>query len=121
MFEENQNDNISSHSIDNMNYRHNKNLEIILEEKNSSNNNQNNIEEIENKTQTNFNKITNPLLDIEQPKRYNSCEKRKKNKILQKKLQEILDYRAKFKSIEAEENLEEERLKNEESEKKQKV
>ena len=121
MFEESQNDNISSHSIDNMNYRHNKNLEIILEEKNSSNNNQNNIEEIENKTQTNFNKIANPLLDIEQPKRYNSCEKRKKNKILQKKLQEILDYRAKFKSIEAEENLEEERLKNEESEKKQKV
>ena len=73
MSEEISNDNISSHSIDYMNYRQSKNLEIILEEKNSSNNNQNNTDEIENKTLTNINKISNPLLDIEQPKRYNSC------------------------------------------------
>ena len=121
MTEEITNDNISSHSIDYMSHRLNKNLEIILEEKNTSNNNQNNVEENDNKSQTNFNKIPNPLLDIEQPKRYNSCEKRKKNKILQQKVKEILDYRAKFKSLEAEENLEEEILQKEEDDKKQKV
>ena len=121
MLDEVINDNISSHSIDYLSHRQNKNLEIIIEEKNITNNNQNNFEENENKTQISFSKIPNPLLDIEQPKRYNSCEKRKKNKILQQKVKEILDYRAKFKSMEAEENLEEEILNKEEDDKKQKV
>ena len=48
-------------------------------------------------------------------------EKNSANKILQKKLKEILDYRAKFKSLEEEENLKEEELNIEESEKKKKI
>ena len=117
MNEENINDNdIISNSIDFLSERQNKRLEIIIEEKSRSNKDKNNVEENENITQFNFNKVSNPLVDIEQPKRANSCEKRKKNKILQKKLKEILDYRAKFKSLEVEEN-----LKEEESEKKKKV
>ena len=122
MTEENMNDNdIISNSIDFLSDRQNKRLEIIIEEKNSSNKDKTNAEENENKTQFNFNKVSNPLVDIEQPKRANSCEKRKKNKILQKKLKEILDYRAKFKSLEEEENLKEEELNKEENEKKKKV
>ena len=121
MSEEIANDNISLHSIDFISHRQNRYPEMILEEKASLNNEQNNIENNENKTQYNFNKVPNPLVELEQKKRYNSCERRKKNKILQKKIKEILDYREKFKNMETEENLEEERINKEESEKKKKV
>ena len=97
MSEEIANDNISLHSIDFISHRQIQYPEMILEEKASLNNEQNNIENNENKTQYNFNKVPNPLVEVEQKKRYNSCERRKKNKILQKKIKEILDYREKFK------------------------
>ena len=116
----NEDNDVISNSIDFISDRTNKRLKIIIEEKNIFNNDKNNKEENENKTQFNFNKVPNPLLGIEQSKRANSCEKRKKNKILQKKLQEILDYREKFKSLEEEEKLKEE-LNEEESGKKKKV
>ena len=121
MAEEIINDDMSSHSIDYMSQRQNKNLEIILEERTSIKNNKDDKEDIENKTQFNFNKIPKPLVDFEQPKRSNSCEKRKKNKILEKKMKEIMDYRKKFQSLEMEEKLEEEEIKKEESDKKKKV
>ena len=121
MTEENFKDDISSHSIGFMSHRQNQRLDIALEDKDSQNKEQNDLKDNENKTQFNFNKIPNPLVNIEQPKRANSCEKRKKNKILEKKMKEILNYREKFKSLEMEEKLEEEEIKKEESEKKKKV
>ena len=121
MIEEISNNDITSQSIDNLSHRQNKNLEIIIEERASLKTNPNNIESTENKTQYNFNKTPNPLDDLEQHKRSNSCEKRKKNKILEKKMKEIMDYRKKFKTLELEEKLEEEEMKKEENEEKKKV
>ena len=89
MSEEISNNDITSQSIDNLSHRQNNNLEIIIEERASLKTNPNNIESTENKTQYNFNKTPNPLDDLEQHKRSNSCEKRRKNKILEKKMKEI--------------------------------
>ena len=89
MTEENFKDDISSHSIGFMSHRQNQRLDIALEDKDSKNKEQNDLRDNENKTQFNFNKLPNPLVNMEQPKRANSCEKRKKNKILEKKMKEI--------------------------------
>ena len=107
MTDENSKDDISSHSIGFMSHRQNKRMGITSEHKDSLNDEQNDLRDNENKTQFNFNKVLNPLVNIEQPKRANSCEKRKKNKILEKKMKEILEYREKFKSLEMEEKFEE--------------
>ena len=121
MSEELSNDNISVHSIDFISQSFNKNLRLITDEKDKENNIKNNFKDNENKTSSNLNKINNPLSFIEQPKRANSCEKRKKNKILEKKMKEIMEYREKFKSLEMKEKLEEEEIKKEEDGKKKKV
>ena len=71
-------DNYSSHSIDVIRRRPNKNLEIILEENNSINHDNNNPEMSESKTQDNFYINNSPLHETSSGKRFNSSEKKKK-------------------------------------------
>ena len=111
-------DNFSSHSIDVIKRRPNKNLEIILEENNSYNHD-NNAEISESKTQENFFINNSPLHETSSGKRYNSSEKRRRNERLHKKVKQILDYRAKLNSIKPEEDSLE--IKNEENNNKKKV
>ena len=85
MSEEIANDNISLHSIDFISHRQNRYPEMILEEKASLNKEQNNIENNENKTQYNFNKVPNPLVDVEQKKDIIVVKEEKKIKYYKKK------------------------------------
>ena len=92
-------ENYSSHSIDAIQRRPNKKLEIIIEENNSFNQDINNQEMPESKTQANFYSQNN-LFDVSKRKRiYNSSEKRKRSEILHEKVKQILEYKNKFKTF----------------------
>ena len=107
-------DNYSSHSIDVIRRRPNKNLEIILEENNSINHDNNNPEMSESKTQDNFYINNSPLHETSSGKRFNSSEKKKRSEILHQKVKQILDYRAKINALKPEEDSLEKEIKNEE-------
>ena len=107
--------NLSSRSTDPVRHPHKSRLDLIIEQNALLDSNKKNLlDNITNKE----NIFSNPLEEEASHKKYNSCERRKKNPILQQKLKEILDYKAKFKSLEKEEESDNESKNNENDEKK---
>ena len=109
-------ENYSSHSIDAIQRRPNKKLEIIIEENNSFNQDINNQEMPESKTQANFYSQNNLFDGSKRRRRYNSSEKRKRSEILHEKVKQILEYKNKFNTFDPDDDSDEKESKNEEDE-----
>ena len=112
--------NYSSHSIDIIQRRPNKKLEVILEENNSFNNDLNYQDMSESKTQANFYSKYSPLDSGSSEKKFNSSEKKKRNAKLHEKVKEIIEYRTNLNNLFSEEEYEEKELKKEEENNKRK-
>ena len=105
-------DDYSSHSIDAIQRRPNKKLEIIIEENNSFHQDTNNPEIQESRTQANFFNQESPLYGSRRRRRYNSSEKRKRSEALHEKVKQILEFKHKFNTVDPDEDSEEKESKN---------
>ena len=110
----------SSHSIDIIQRKPNKKLEVILEENNSINNDLNYQDMNESKTQVNFYNKNNPLGNGSSGKKLNSSEKKKRNAKIHQKIKEILEYKANLDKIIPDEDYKEEQKKEEQENTKRK-
>ena len=105
-------DDYSSHSIDAIQRRPNKKLEIIIEENNSFHQDMNNPEIQESRTQANFFNQNSPLYGSRRRRRYNSSEKRKRSEALHEKVKQILEFKHRFNTVDPDEDSEEKESKN---------